>query len=503
MILAAILFDDNPSKEEALNVKRIKTNKVIVARPESKDAGAFPHSPLFNDSISHPGQHVNTLGESSSESEKASSSDAPKKIVFAQKKDFDAADIEYHIPGYKKPIAYSTKATADSLESIAEDNPTATISQIRKTKIYDEEAYKVLDAYISNGLGNKTVGEMFTHDKDHIIHREETTDEKNGGQKGSGKALRKDNGRTVRPSSGAGEGTSRLLDEVQAEDVQRAGGQGNASETPEQRGGQADRLGDRTDETFGSRGSDGSREVGDLRRDDVVNEAEKKTKDESLKKVVDEQIEQKSTQSSKGNNFVISDSLSLPQDEQQIADGEDKTISHGGKDKKSVLLCKISIKLLKKLRSLMQKHLSMDAEKKSVYTAFMHNFYAPICIDENNCIAKIAGDESYSPGMDGTNKKFYHVRAIEIETAPSVGIGNGHTPIMESTASNVTISEVYSLVKQFDKDFMQGGIKSLPYCSTPTQGRFGKQSQIFKTEDSEVIRRRSRVSIISNRETSS
>lgn len=192
-----------------------------------------------------------------------------------------------------------------------------------------------------------------------------------------------------------------------------------------------------------------------------------------------------------------------PQDEQQIADGEDKTISHGGKDKKSVLLCKISIKLLKKLRSLMQKHLSMDAEKKSVYTAFMHNFYAPICIDENNCIAKIAGDESYSPGMDGTNKKFYHVRAIEIETAPSVGIGNGHTPIMESTASNVTISEVYSLVKQFDKDFMQGGIKSLPYCSTPTQGRFGKQSQTFKTEDSEVIRRQSRASIISNRETSS
>ena len=268
-----------------------------------------------------PLEGINTDGletldmKSFSKSEKGSSADAPKKIVFAQKKDFAAADIEYHIPGYKKPIAYSTKATADHLESIAEDNPTATISQIRKTELYDEEAYKVLDAYISNGLGNKTVGEMFTHDKDHIIHREETTDEKNGGQKGSGKALRKDNGRTVRPSSGAGEGTSRLLDEVQAEDVQRTGGQGNASETPEQRGGQADRLGDRTDETFGSRGSDGSREVGDLRRDDVVNETEKKTKDESLKKVVDEQIEQKSTQSPKGNNFVISDSLSLPQGE--------------------------------------------------------------------------------------------------------------------------------------------------------------------------------------------
>ena len=494
--IAEILFDNDTKKKKSLDVAKIKENKVIVARPESKDAGAFPHSPLFNDSISHPVQNVNTLGEASSgsvqtaetkkntpdfektakiaekiikatpkdlgtigmsngkdifllgnmqcvvvvdentfnsaevskaksrdakpeklfefgqnkkiegsaysvlsengktklvyiedgkdgvllklkyaeafdgydffynpkdeeapvivkdangatvglisqrrkplegintdgletldmksfsKSEKGSSADAPKKIVFAQKKDFAAADIEYHIPGYKKPIAYSTKATADHLESIAEDNPTATISQIRKTELYDEEAYKVLDAYISNGLGNKTVGEMFTHDKDHIIHREETTDGKKRLEiqrpKSGGRTLREDNNGGVLSSDTSREGASRLLDEVQTEDVQRAGGQGDASENSGQRGRQVERLGGGTDSEAGSRGSDGSREVGDLRRDDVVNEAEKKTKDESLKKVVDEQIEQKSTQSPKGNNFVISDSLSLPQGE--------------------------------------------------------------------------------------------------------------------------------------------------------------------------------------------
>ena len=145
--------------------------------------------------------------------------------------------------------------------------------------------------------------------------KEETSNEKNGGQGSRGETVRKDNGRTVRPSSGAGEGTSRLLDEVQAEDVQRAGRQGDASKTPKQRGRQTDRLGDRADTSAGSRGSAGSSEVGDLRRDDVVDKAEKEEKDKSLKKVVEEQIAQKSTQTPKGSNFVISDSLSLPQGE--------------------------------------------------------------------------------------------------------------------------------------------------------------------------------------------
>jgi len=91
--------------------------------------------------------------------------------------------------------------------------------------------------------------------------------------------------------------------------------------------------------------------------------------------------------------------------------------------------------------------------KKSVYTAFMHKFYAPISIDGKTYIAKMAVDESHAPGQNDTNKKFYHVRAIEIETASSVGIGKSHTPIIEDTVSAVSISELYNFVKTYDKDF--------------------------------------------------
>lgn len=62
-------------------------------------------------------------------------------------------------------------------------------------------------------------------------------------------------------------------------------------------------------------------------------------------------------------------------------------------------------------------------------------------------------DESYSPGQEQTNKKFYHVRAIEIETVSSVGIGKNHTPIMEDTASRYSIADLFAFVKQYDGKF--------------------------------------------------
>lgn len=135
------------------------------------------------------------------------------------------------------------------------------------------------------------------------------------GQEGSGEAVRSDNGGTVSTLDPDGQGTSRLLEEVQKEDVQGNGGRGNAAAASDKRGRTPERLGDGTDAADRSRGSGGNSEVGDIRRDDVVTETEKKEKKESIKKVVDEQIEQKSTQTPKGRNFVIGESLSLPQGE--------------------------------------------------------------------------------------------------------------------------------------------------------------------------------------------
>ncbi len=133
--------------------------------------------------------------------------------------------------------------------------------------------------------------------------------------------------------------------------------------------------------------------------------------------------------------------------------GYDETISHSGKDKKSIIAMQNIDKIIENAVLLDTEISEYGRGKKSIYTAFMHKFYAPISIDGTTYIAKMAVDESHAPGQNDTNKKFYHVRAIEIETASSVGIGKNHTPIMEDTVSNISISDLYGFVKAFDKDF--------------------------------------------------
>ena len=134
--------------------------------------------------------------------------------------------------------------------------------------------------------------------------------------------------------------------------------------------------------------------------------------------------------------------------------GYDETISHSGKNK-------YSIAAMQSIDFIIENAVLLDTEvseygrgKKSVYTAFMHKFYAPAFIDGKLYIAKMAVDESYSPGQEDTHKKFYHVRTIEIEAASSVGIGfTNHTPIMENAASEISISDLFSLVKEYDGEF--------------------------------------------------
>ena len=65
----------------------------------------------------------------------------------------------------------------------------------------------------------------------------------------------------------------------------------------------------------------------------------------------------------------------------------------------------------------------------------------------------MAVEESYLPGQNKTHKKFYHVRAIKIEPVSSVEIGKSHTSIMENTDFNISISDLFKIVKQHDKNF--------------------------------------------------
>ena len=116
-----------------------------------------------------------------------------------------------------------------------------------------------------------------------------------------------------------GQGTSRLLDEVQTEDVQGTeSGRNTSSDTSERRT-ETSRNGDREPTDIRRSRSEGTGESGDLRRDDVLTpeqEAEEaEIKAEKLHEEVNKAIEQKSTETPKGKNFVINDSLNLPSGE--------------------------------------------------------------------------------------------------------------------------------------------------------------------------------------------
>lgn len=120
---------------------------------------------------------------------------------------------------------------------------------------------------------------------------------------------------TVLPHRSDGQGDSRLLAELQTEDVPGDGAERNPVDDAGERGGEARRDDNRADET-GTRGGsgEGDRESGDLRRDDVVTE-EASPADEKLHEEVAQQIAEQSTEQPRGRNFVIGDSLDLPNGE--------------------------------------------------------------------------------------------------------------------------------------------------------------------------------------------
>ena len=128
-----------------------------------------------------------------------------------------------------------------------------------------------------------------------------------------------------------GRGAAQLLDELPAEDVSGDGGSRNTVADPGERGPQAGRDGDRDDSQRPVSGSGkGSSQSGDLRGTDRVTESATDTnvgsksdedtnvpskEAEKLHEEVVEQIAQQSTEQPKGRNFVIGDSLDLPNGE--------------------------------------------------------------------------------------------------------------------------------------------------------------------------------------------
>ena len=216
------------------------------------------------------------------------------KPVRTKKSDWAAHDVEWRIPGKKTPIAYSTVAASDLIEALAEDNPTATISELLGKVTYDVEAKKVLQQYIDAGYGNQVANEWFNHNKKENANVENV-----------------DNRGTVQQPVRDRQEDSHVLEGLQAEDVQGDAPRGDSVGDAVERGQQTVRDDVRSD-AAGARGrsSVGDRESGDLRRnDELTPEAEK------LHEEVTEQIAQQSTEQPKGRNFVIGDSLDLPNGE--------------------------------------------------------------------------------------------------------------------------------------------------------------------------------------------
>lgn len=85
-----------------------------------------------------------------------------KKIVRAKKSDWASHDIYWYAPNTKIVIAYSTRSASDLISTMSEDSPKMTILELHDAINYDEEAKKVLQAYINNGFGDYSASEYFT-----------------------------------------------------------------------------------------------------------------------------------------------------------------------------------------------------------------------------------------------------------------------------------------------------------------------------------------------------
>lgn len=74
--------------------------------------------------------------------------------MSARKADWPCHDVQWQVPGKKRPIAYSTVSTKDWIDMLTDCG--LTIEQMHRASIIDGEAQAVLEAYMELGLGGKT-----------------------------------------------------------------------------------------------------------------------------------------------------------------------------------------------------------------------------------------------------------------------------------------------------------------------------------------------------------
>mgnify|MGYP004528932995 CR=1 FL=1 len=129
------------------------------------------------------------------------------------------------------------------------------------------------------------------------------------------------------------------------------------------------------------------------------------------------------------------------------------TIHHSGGER-------INVKSLNAIDAILKNAVLLDTitsenntDKKAKYTAFLHKLYTPIRYNEQNYLAVTTIEEYFDESKNSASRRAYNLKAIKIEPADGrLEIKNSTSP-MSNAGSTISISDLYALVKTYDKKF--------------------------------------------------
>ena len=93
-----------------------------------------------------------------------------------------------------------------------------------------------------------------------------------------------------------------------------------------------------------------------------------------------------------------------------------------------------------------------NKNNKAQNTAFMHNMYSICKVGTEFYIAKLKVEE-FSNAIGGTNKRLYNLQDIKIESLQAISLTDKQLHSATYNDSNISISDLFQIVKTFDKDF--------------------------------------------------
>lgn len=123
---------------------------------------------------------------------------------------------------------------------------------------------------------------------------------------------------------------------------------------------------------------------------------------------------------------------------------------------------RVSYKSLVKIEEILENSILLDSivsipeKKKSPNTAFLHKLYTPVRHNGEIYLAKTTVEEFYNEATNGISRRAYNLKSIKIEpTGGLLGEANTSSPTepMSGVDSNMSIADLFALVKANDKDF--------------------------------------------------